>query len=92
MKARSLFLFVPLLAGCIYANRAPGTVAAQGDNISEAVDPAMDHCRRKEVDLGMVWRPEDREMCVRNSMGREAWEQLPNHPHQHASVQRWIGD
>lgn len=91
MSTRVPFLLVPLLAGCIYANRAPGTVSAQGGDIREAVDPAMEHCQRKELDLGMVWGPDEREMCVRNSMGNEAWERLPEHPNEYTSVHRWIG-
>lgn len=91
ISVRELFIIIPLLSGCIYANRAPGTVSASGGDITEAVDQAMNHCRKKEVDLGMVWGPEEREMCVKNSMGEEAWDLLPRHPNQQTSVMRWIG-
>jgi hypothetical protein len=90
MRLRLLLPLLCILSGCLYANRAPGTVAAQGGDIREPVDAALDHCRRKEVDLGMVWRPEDRERCVRGSMGEDVWQSLPRHPHLDTSVRRWI--
>lgn len=89
-----LLIFILTLApaiGCIYANRAPGTVAARGGDIGDTVSAAMTHCQRLEVDAGMVWGPDDRERCVRGEMGRDAWAALPQHPHEHESVYRWIG-